>query len=106
MSTRPYRTPVNLEVPVETRAADGTASLVFVGAGSDFAAIRPLRQRESVGNGRLEGIITHEIRLRRREDISGGWRITAGLRRFRVLSAGLAGEREREVLCLAEEEGR
>ncbi len=104
MSAGPYRTPVQLEQPVVTRSDDGSAALVYLNVGPDFAAIRPTRQRESSETGRLEGVVTHEIRLRYREDLTGGWRLVAGLRRFRVLSATPADDRNRAMLCLAEEE--
>ena len=104
MSAGTFRTPVELEQPVRTQAADGSAALVFVSAGSAFAAIRCLRQGESVLSDRLSGTATHEIRLRYREDIAGGWRVKAGARIFRILSASDWNLREKDLLCLAEEE--
>ncbi|WP_417667349.1 head-tail adaptor protein [Roseibium sp.] len=105
MSAGRYRTPIELEQPVVTHAADGAASLVYLAAGSDFAAIRTLRQREDLRGERLEGVVTHEIRLRYRDDVIGGWRMSAGLRRYRVLSAAPRDDRGAELFCLAEEEG-
>lgn len=105
MSAGRYRTPVALEQPVLTTAADGAAALVYLAAGSDFASIRVTRQREADSGSRLDGIASHEIRLRFRSDVTGGWRVSAGLRRFRLLSAVPADDRGRELVCLAEEEG-
>ncbi|WP_417684648.1 head-tail adaptor protein [Roseibium sp.] len=105
MSAGRYRTPVTLEQPVVTHGADGTASLVYLSAGADFAAIRPSRLREELRGERLEGVVTHEIRLRHRDDITGGWRMSAGLRRYRLLSVAQGDDRGTELFCLAEEEG-
>jgi SPP1 family predicted phage head-tail adaptor len=100
-----YRTPVTLEQPVQTVAANGSASLVYLDVGGDFAAIRALRQSERVSAGRLEGAVSHEIRLRHREDLSGGWRLRAGTRTFWLQSVTDSDDRGRELVCLAEEEG-
>ncbi|MBD8874855.1 head-tail adaptor protein [Roseibium polysiphoniae] len=100
-----YRTPVALEQPVHTAAADGSASLVYLFAGDDFAQIKPLRQSETLRSGRLEGIATHQLRLRYRDDLAGGWRVLCGPRAFRILSTTAADDRSREIICLAEEEG-
>ena len=100
-----YRTAITLEQPVHTVAADGSAALVYLDAGDDFASIRALRQDERLTAGRLEGVVTHEIRLRHRDDLSGGRRLRAGLRLFRLQSVAATDDRGREVTCLAEEEG-
>ncbi|SHL64510.1 phage head closure protein [Roseibium suaedae] len=104
MSAGRYRTPVELEEPVRTQSADGSAVLVHVPAGTDFAEIRCLRQDEAVLSDRVDGMATHEICLRYREDIAGGWLVAAKGRRFRILSAADEDLRGRTVLCLAEEE--
>lgn len=104
MSAGRYRTPVELEQPVRTQASDGSAVLVYAAARPDFAEIRCLSQGEAVLSDRLSGTVTHEIRLRYREDIAGGWRVRAGAKTFRILSAAGEDLRGRTVLCLAEEE--
>ncbi|MEP5453666.1 head-tail adaptor protein [Roseibium sp.] len=90
---------------MHTSAADGSASLVYLFAGDDFAQIKPLRHSEALRGGRLEGIATHQLRLRYRDDVAGGWRILSGPRAFRILSTTVADDRSREITCLAEEEG-
>ncbi|WP_083812100.1 head-tail adaptor protein [Polymorphum gilvum] len=63
------------------------------------------RQDEAVAGARLDGVVSHEIRLRYRDDIAGGWRIRAGARVFRVLAASDPDLGRRQILCLVEEEG-
>ncbi|MEJ8473953.1 head-tail adaptor protein [Roseibium algae] len=104
MSAGLYRHPVTLQQPVHTVAADGSAALIYAEAGDDFAAIRPLRQGERQSGGRLEGVITHEIRLRHRDDLAGGWQVISGARSFRVLSTFETDGTAREITCLSEEE--
>ncbi|MBD8893497.1 phage head completion protein [Roseibium litorale] len=104
MSAGRYRTPVELEQPVRTQSAGGAAVLVYAAAGPDFAEIRCLRQGEAVLSDRLSGTVTHEIRLRYREDVAGGWRVVAGAKTFRILSAADENLRGKTLLCLAEEE--
>lgn len=106
MTAGAYATPVVLEQPVRTQNADGSAALVYLDAGPDFAAIRLLTQNERLRRGRLEGVASHEIRLRHREDVIGGWHIRAGQRRFRVLASADPDARRRTLVCLCEEEER
>lgn len=104
MSAGALRTPVTLEQPVRTTAADGTATLVYHAAGTTFADIKPVRQREERSGGRLTGLVNHEIRLRYREDLSGGWRLSTPRHRFRILSVQEDISHRRTITCLAEEE--
>lgn len=104
MNAGRYRVPVTLEQPVQTVAADGSATLVYVEAGTGFAAIKAKSQRQDGLEGRFQGIVTHEIRLRYRDDLTGGWRIKARNRVFRLLAVTDPDLKSRELLCLAEEE--
>ncbi len=105
MSAGTYRTPVDLEQPVQTVATSGETVLVYTAAGSGFAAIKAVRQADEIRGGRLDGIVTHSIRMRYRADLAGGWRVMTGSQVFRVLSVTDPDQRERDILCLAEEEG-
>ncbi|MBO0345200.1 head-tail adaptor protein [Roseibium sp. CAU 1637] len=104
MSAGRYRSAVELQAPVFTASADGSQSLVYTPAGSDFAEIRLLRQGEAVSAGSLRATATHSIRLRRRDDIGAGWQVTSPRDRFRLLSVAEEGRRGEYSLCLAEVE--
>jgi len=100
------RAEVQLEQPLRTVQATGEAVLAFVSAGPVFAAVRQLSLREIAVGGRNDGVATHEIRIRYRSDVVGGWQIRWGERLFRILAAGDPDGRGVWLRCLAEEEGR
>lgn len=100
-----YRLPVVLQRPVEIRAASGEITRTFELAGSAFAALRLKNQTERFQDEQLSSAKTWDIRLRPFSGLTGGWRILAGSRVFRVLSVTDATARGRELQCEAEEEG-
>jgi len=105
MSAGAYRVPVILEQPVATQLPDGRASLVYASAGTDFIEMTLLSLQEQALNARLEGTATHRIKLRYRPDLTGGWRLKSNERVFRLLAVSDPDGRERELHCMAEEEG-
>lgn len=105
MSAGRYRTPVFLLEPRRLETVGGQAELQFEPAGEDFAEITMQNLVERFFAGRYEGMATHKIRMRYREDIQGGWLITSGTRRFRVLAALPSDQRRQEIICLVQEEG-
>lgn len=98
--------PVTLEQPVSTQLPGGQAALIYTNAGPDFASLRLLSLQEQFTHDRLDGTATHRIRLRYRPDLAGGWRLKTSERSFRLLAVADPDGRERELECLAEEEGR
>lgn len=100
------RAEVQLERPLRTVATGGSADLAFELEATVFAAIRPLSLREIAVGGRTDGVASHDIRIRYREDVRGGWQIRWGARLFRVLAAGDPGGRGAWLRCMCEEDGR
>ncbi len=100
------REQVQLQTPQETDDGSGGVTLTWMGVASVWAAIDPLSQRESVVADHLDGIVTHRVQLRFRDDTRGGWRIIAGARTLRVLATRDPDGRRRFLDCLSEEEGR
>ncbi|WP_170230579.1 head-tail adaptor protein [Roseibium hamelinense] len=96
--------PVVLLRPVHSVEADGTASLTYAEAGADFAAVALKSQGEAPVAGHLDGVATHDIRLRYRAGLKGGWKLVSGTRIFRLLSVNDPDGRYRELRCAAEEE--
>ncbi len=95
---------VRLWKPERTADAGGAAQTSFEDMGADHAAVRLRSQAERVSDARADGVATHEIRLRHREDIAGGWRIAGGAKSYRVLAAADPDGRRRWTQCLCEEE--
>lgn len=106
LATGTYRTPVTLLQPIFAQDEGGEASVTLEEVGLDFAAISLAGQAEQLVAGRLEGVLTHKISLRYREDVTAGWKITTARCTFRVLAVADPDDRRREVLCLVEEEGQ
>ncbi|WP_430512864.1 phage head closure protein [Pannonibacter phragmitetus] len=95
---------VRLWKPGRTVDAGGAVQTSFEDIGADHAAVRLRRQTERASDARADGVATHEIRLRHREDIGGGWRIADEAKSYRVLAAADPDGRRRWTLCLCEEE--
>lgn len=89
-------------------ADDGAGGTVtsFEAAGEAWGAVMVRGMAERFDDERLDGVVTHRIRFRHRTDVSGGWRLEAGARSFRVLAASDPDGRGRWLDLLAEEEGR
>jgi len=105
MGAGAFNLAVELHQPVRTDTPDGAVSVVLVSAGSDFAQLHLVSQREREVMDRLESAATHRITLRYREDVAGGWSLISGTRAFRILAAHDPDGRRRVLQCLAEEEG-
>jgi head-tail adaptor len=95
---------MRLSRPDRIEAADGEAEIVFTDVGSVFVAMAPASLAERQASGRLDGVATHVAQLRSGSGIAGGWRLTEGLRVFRVLAVDDARRRSGLVTCLLEEE--
>lgn len=97
---------MRLERPERIEAADGEAETIFTDTGLVFVALAPASLAERQAGGRHDGIATHVARLRTGTGIAGGWRLSEGARRFRVLAVDDTARRSGFVACLIEEEGR
>lgn len=95
---------LTLELPVATPDGAGGRTLAWQAAGEVFAEVEPRRRTERVEDGRLAGVVTHRITLRRRDDVAGGCRFRDGVRVFRVLTVEDADPARRFLRCRTEEE--
>lgn len=95
---------LTLEVPVATPDGAGGRTIAWQAAGEVYAEVEPRRRTERVEDGRLAGVVTHHITVRRRDDVAGGCRFVDGARVFRVLAVEDADPARRFLRCLTEEE--
>ena len=95
---------VRLWRPELTVSAGGQAVAGFTDIGGDFAHLRGLSLGEEVSAGRITGTATHRMKLRFRSDVTGGWKVTADSRSFRVLAASDRDGRRRMIELTLEEE--
>lgn len=100
------RDQMQLQQPLETDDGSGGVSVSWISVASVWATIQLRSQREASVADHLDGIVTHRVRLRHREDVRGSWRIVLGARILRVLAVSDPDGRRRFVECLCEEEGR
>lgn len=92
-----------LERPVETSDGQGGVVRSFVSAATLWARIEPVAARADEAAGTLPVTVTHRIRLRRRDDLAGGWRLRKGDRLFAVRAFRDPDEAGRYTLCDCEE---
>ncbi|MCW2307894.1 phage head closure protein [Rhodobium gokarnense] len=97
---------LTLERPERTPDGAGGATVSWVTVADVWAAIAPASASETEIAGRLDGVVTHRVTLRRRADLAGGMRLKAGTRVLKILVAHDPDERGRWTECLAEEEHR
>ncbi len=71
-----------------------------------WAQVMPVDAACRIEAGRLDGIVTHRIRIRARGDIGGGLRARTATRRFRILAGHDEDDSRRFRILLAEEEGQ
>ncbi|WP_334175001.1 head-tail adaptor protein [Pseudoxanthobacter sp.] len=71
-----------------------------------WAAVQPAAAAERSMAGRLDGVVTHRIRIRANAGIGGGLTARLGTRRLRILAGYDEDGRGRYRILLAEEEGR
>lgn len=86
--------------------ADGAGGRVrtWVPLATVFGAVRPVRRREAAADGRLVGLVSHAITIRRRDGVTGGVRFVAGGVTYRVVAVEDADPGRRFLTCLCEEE--
>nr|WP_281358324.1 head-tail adaptor protein [Hongsoonwoonella zoysiae] len=97
---------MRLESPMRIEAGDGHAELQFETVSDIWVELRRALPSEQANGGRIDGIVTHRATIRTREDVSGGWRLVEGARKFRVLAVSDIARRKGAMELLLEEEGR
>lgn len=94
---------LTLEAPVDTPDGQGGVERVFSALAGVWAHIEPVVARADEAAGTLPVTVTHRIRLRRREDVSGGMRLRKGTRVFAIRTFRDPDETGRYTLCDCEE---
>ena len=103
---RDLSTRLALMRPVRTDDGAGGSLVSHEPAGEAWGAVMLRAMSERFTDARLDGVVTHRIRLRHRTDVTGGWQLADGARVFRVLASGDRDNRGRWLELLVEEEGR
>lgn len=92
-----------LELPIETPDGFGGVLRTYAAGPHLWGSIEMLAQGERDRAGRPEEVVTHRVRLRWREGVTGAMRLSSGLRRFAIRSACDPDGRRRDLVCLVEE---
>ncbi|AXS39962.1 phage head closure protein [Breoghania sp. L-A4] len=100
------RARVALQAPQESDDGSGGVTVAWADVATVWAFVEPQSAREQAVSGHLDGVVTHAVILRYRDDVRGGWRIVSGEQIFRVLATHDLDGRARRLLCRCEEERR
>src|SRR3954468_16111847 len=92
-----------LELPLETPDGFGGVVRAYVPGPQLWGAIEMVHQNERERAGRPEQAVTHRVRLRWRDGITGAMRLTCGPRRFHIKAASDPDGARRDLVCLVEE---
>ena len=92
-----------LEVPLDSPDGFGGILRSYAAGPELWGAIQMVSAAERVRAGRAEQAVTHRVTLRHRDGVTAAMRLTAGLRRLAILSAGDPDGRRRDLVCLVEE---
>ena len=95
-----------VEQPVTVADGGGGSDTTWSAVASVWVAISALSAREREEAGRLDGIATHRIVMRFRDDVRGGMRLVRGSRNYRLLDSRDPDGLGRFLILTAEEEGR
>ncbi len=95
-----------LEKPVSVSDGAGGVTTTWTLTATLWAHMAPSGGNESQIADHLDGVVTHTVTMRYRDDIRNGDRLRLGPRIFRVLAAHDADETGRFLICRVEEEGR
>ena len=95
-----------LELPLDTPDGFGGTLRNYVAGPHMWGSIETVAQGERFRADRREDAVTHRVRLRYRDGVSGAMRLACGLRRFAIRSACDPDGRRRDLVCLVEEVGR
>jgi SPP1 family predicted phage head-tail adaptor len=92
-----------LELPLDTPDGFGGSVRTWAAGPHVWGSIEMLAQGQRFRAERPEDVVTHRVRVRWREGVSGAMRLTSGLRRFAIRSACDPDGRRRDLVCLVEE---
>jgi SPP1 family predicted phage head-tail adaptor len=92
-----------LELPLETPNGFGGVIRTYVAGPQLWGALEMVHQAERDGAASTEQSVTHRVRLRWRDGVTGAMRLTCGPRRFRIKAATDPDGAKRDLVCLVEE---
>jgi SPP1 family predicted phage head-tail adaptor len=94
---------LTIEAPFPGPSDGGSATISWRSIGVVWVALRPTAARETVTGDGQRLHTTHEIWLRHRADLTGAMRFRLGLRVFTIQSIRDPDERQRWLICQADE---
>ena len=92
-----------LELPLETPNGFGGVIRTYVAGPQLWGALEMVHQAERERAASIEQTVTHRVRLRWRDGVTGAMRLTCGPRRFRIKAATDPDGAKRDLVCLVEE---
>jgi SPP1 family predicted phage head-tail adaptor len=92
-----------LELPLETPNGFGGVVRTYVAGPQLWGALEMVHQAERDLAASTEQTVTHRVRLRWRDGVTGAMRLTCGPRRFRIKAATDPDGAKRDLVCLVEE---
>jgi SPP1 family predicted phage head-tail adaptor len=92
-----------LELPLETPDGFGGVIRTYAPGPQLWGAIEMVYQAERQLAARTEEAVTHRVRLRWRDGVTGAMRLACGPRRFRIKAATDPDGAKRDLVCLVEE---
>lgn len=97
---------VTIEQAVPSDDGAGGSTTAWIAIATVWAHVAPVKALQAERFGRLDGVVTHRVTMRHRDDVVGGMRLIHGSRILRLLVVHDPDERDRWLECLAEEVGR
>ena len=97
------RNRVTIQKLTETTGSDGGITVAYTDLAEVYAEIKPLKPEERISARRVEGVTTHQIRMRYFDDISTADRIVHDGRAFNIEGHWNTFERDQETVVLAVE---
>ena len=92
-----------LELPLDSPDGFGGAVCRCAAGPQLWGAIAMLKGEERRRADRPEQAVTHRVRLRWRDGVTGAMRLSCGPRRFRIKAATDPDGAKRDLVCLVEE---
>jgi SPP1 family predicted phage head-tail adaptor len=92
-----------LELPLETPDGFGGVIRTYAAGPQLWGALEMVHQAEREGPASTEQAVTHRVRLRWRDGVTGAMRLSCGPRRFRIKAATDPDGAKRDLVCLVEE---
>ena len=95
---------VAIETATGTPDTAGGESLAWSTLATVWAHLEPNAADERIVADRLSGVVSHQVTMRWRDDVTGGMRIAYRGRTFRILAVGDPDESRRYLVAKTEEE--